>query len=204
MKKLRFFNEDRAAFAVIIFVAILILDLIASIAGFGGAFFLSIPFEMPMFSTYESLVLSILAVISVLLLILYSYRKNQQKKLKVLAVANLIFSVAPLILNSLYYPFSYLITEALCDLTGTDDAFHFSDVKFFIAEIISVPFFILSVVLLYRLKNSSGKKDVKRLPFYVTVLITAAVFTIVTVISYIICNTPVSELFNFSVLEYLK
>ena len=78
MKKLRFFNEDRAAFAVIIFVAILILDLIASIAGFGGAFFLSIPFEMPMFSTYESLVLSILAVISVLLLILYSYRKNQQ------------------------------------------------------------------------------------------------------------------------------
>lgn len=203
MKKIHFCSQDKTCFAVLLFFAILLIDLLASLTGFGGAFFWMFTFEMIMFSTYEGLIISIFVICSVLLTALYSYKMRHIKKLKALGIVNLILSVAPFVLNSVYYPFSYLVSETFAELTGNESLLHFSDIKYFLSEFISIPMCILCFALIFRLKRERKEKDGKKIPFYIISLITVASFAIVTMVCYYICNTPVSEWFNYSVFEHL-
>ena len=205
MNKLRFFNQDKKSYAVILFFAVLFIDLFAAMLTFGGAQFIfhySTLTDVSMFSTIESLILSTMLICASLLIIVYSYRNAHRNKLIALGCVNLILSLIPFVFNAAYYPFIYLIIEAITDLTNLSDSFHFSDWRLFISEFISVPFCICCFSLLHRLKRLNGARPETKMSFPMFSLITVSVFALVCVLAYYICNTPVSEDFNFSVFEY--
>lgn len=203
MKKIKFFTHDKISYAVFLFLFILIIDLLAAISGFGGALFWLFDNEMQMFSSYESLILSVCVIILSWLIVIYSYRKNQVKKLKALGAVNLIMSLLPFFLNSVYYPFAYLTVKAVTDLLGVSSAFDFSDVIFFLSELISLPMSIACFALLFKLRRSSEEKTVQRISFRNLAAVTVLLFTLVTLAAYFVCNTPVSEYFNYSALSAL-
>lgn len=205
MNKLRFFNQDKKSYAVILFLSVLFIDLFAAMFAFGGAQFIfhySTLTDVSMFSTIESLILSTMLICASLLIIVYSYRNAHKNKLIALGCVNLILSLIPFVFNAAYYPFIYLIIEAITDLTNLSDSFHFSDWRLFISEFISVPFCICCFSLLRRLKRLNGARPETKMSFPMFSLITVSVFALVCVSAYYICNTPVSEDFNFSVFEY--
>lgn len=205
MNKPRFFNQDKKSYAVILFLSVLFIDLFAAMFAFGGAQFIfhySTLIDVSMFSTIESLILSTMLICASLLIIVYSYRNAHRNKLIALGCVNLILSLIPFVFNAAYYPFIYLIIEAITDLTNLSDSFHFSDWRLFISEFISVPFCICCFSLLHRLKRLNGARPETKMSFPMFSLITVSVFALVCVLAYYICNTPVSEDFNFSVFEY--
>lgn len=203
MKKMKFFTQDKISYAVLLFIFILIIDLLAAISGFGGALFWLFDNEMLMYSSYESLILSVCVILFSLLTVIFSYRKNQVKKLKALGAVNLIMSLLPIFLNSVYYPFAYLMVEAFTDLLGVSVEFDFSDVRFYLSELISLPMSIACFALLFKLKRSSEEKSVQRISFGKLSAVTVLLFTLVTLAAYFVCNTPVSEYFNYSALSDL-
>lgn len=200
MKKTNFFEQDKKMYSFLLFFAVLTVDIIAAMFGFGGAqFIFHYSVDIDMFSSIESLILSVLVICFNLLMIIYAYRNNQPNKLKALGFANLIMSVIPFVFNSVYYPFSFLIIEAITDLANISDSFHFSDFTFYLSEFISLPMCIGCFVLLFRMKQKS-KGINKKVPFSKISLMVVALFVFITISGLYICNTPVSEYFNYSVL----
>lgn len=187
------------------FLSALIIDLLAAVFEFGGAQFIFHYSDWPtidMFSSFESLIISVSVICLIILIIIYSYRKNQSNKLKALGYANLIMSLIPFVFNAIYYPFAYLVVEAITDLTNVSDSFQFSDLRFFLAEFISLPMCICCFSLLYRLKKSHEVKIRNNISFIKISLITIVVFTLVCISTLYICNTPISEYFNYSALVF--
>ena len=203
MKKTNFFNQDKKMYCFLLFFAVLIVDIIAAMLGFGGAqFIFHYSVDIDMFSSIESLIFSVLVICFNLLVIIYAYKNNQPNKLKALGFANLIMSVIPFVFNSIYYPFSYLIIEAITDLANISDSFHFSDFRFYLAEFVSVPMCICCFFMLSKLKKGSVDSESKNIFFRKLSIIIVAILIIVTVLALYICNTPFSEDFNYSVFEY--
>lgn len=199
MRKTGFFNQDKKVHAIILFLLVLVVDLLAAVLGFGGAQFIFLFAErINMFSSFESLIFSILAICLNFLIVIYSYINNQPNKLKALGYANLIMSFVPFVFNSIYYPFVYLVVEAITDLANISDAFHFSDFRFFLAEFISLPLSVCCFVLLFRLKKCNEDRKNNCISFCKLSLITVVVFVLVSVFGLYVCNNPVSEDFNYS------
>ena len=196
--------NDSTLKAVLLLFLILFFDLLAAISNFGGAqFLLFFDEHISMFSSFESLVISVSVVCFNILLIIYSYRNHRTKKLKALGYANLIMSAIPFIFNSLYYPFSYLVFEAIADLTNTSDFFHFSDFRFYMAEFVSLPMCICCFGLLFRLKKCVKYKRRKNISFFKISFVVISFFLSVSACGLYFCNNPVSEYFNHSGLAYL-
>lgn len=195
MKKSRFFTEDKTAYAILLFFFIMLSDAFAVLTGFGGAFVTALMLGSDMmFSTYESLVISSLAICGILLTALYAYRTNQPKKLMAIAAANIIMSLLALVINSLYYPLLDMLLNVIHKVTGAQ-IYSFDILTCFLSELISVPMLTLCLVLLRKLKNRSGEAW-EKLPFRRVSLITVNVFVLVTVAGLGICNIPVSEAYN--------
>lgn len=203
MKKSRFFSQDKTSSAVLLFFLIILADLSAAVLGFGGAFFFAFITVDFMFSSCESLVVSACAVCFNLLMTLYAYRTIQPKKLKAIGFANLVMSLFPFVINSVYYPFTYLIADALSELAGISESFNFSDFRLFLSELVSVPLCGLCFILLLKLKKGDGEKHTYKLSFCCLSLITVLFFGFVSFVSLYVCNTPVSEEFNYSASEEL-
>lgn len=198
MKKTNFFNQDKKIYAFLLFFAVLTVDILAAMLGFGGAqFIFHYSVDIDMFSSIESLIFSALVICFNLLVIIYAYRNNQPNKLKALGFANLIMSVIPFVFNSIYYPFSYLIIEAITDLSNISDSFHFSDFRFYLAEFVSVPMCICCFALLFRMKQKN-KEINKKVSFSKMSLAVVVLFVFISISGLYICNTPVSEEFNYS------
>ena len=199
MKKTSFFNLDKKIYAVLLFLWVLIADFLAAVLGFGGAQFVFIFSEgISMSYSFESLLFSVLAIYLNFLIIIYSYRNNQPNKLKALGCANLIMSLVPFIFNAIYHPFAYLLVEAVTKLTKLSDTFRFSDFRFFLAEFISLPMSICCFILLFRLKKNKEIRANIHISFYKFSLISMAVFVSLSASCWYICNSPVSEYFNYS------
>ncbi len=197
MKEFRFFSEDKRAYAIFLFFLILLADSVAVVLGFGGAVVIMFALGSdPMFSTYESLVISSCAICLVLLTALYSYRINHPKKLKAIAAANIIMSLLPIMMNSLYYPFTDMLLHVIYRITGIE-FFNFSLFSDYTAELISLPFCILCFILLIKLKERK-EEGAQKVSFRRTVQITVTVLSLVTVAGLAICNIPVSESYNTS------
>lgn len=204
MKKSGFFNQDKKAHAFLLFFSALTVDLLAAMLGFGGAqFIFHYSVDIDMFSSVESLIFSVSVVYFSLLVIICSYRNNQPNKLKALGYANLIMSLIPFVFNGIYYPFAYLIFESIADFANISDFFRFSDFTFFLAEVISLPICICCFVLSFKLKNVSEDKASKNISFCKISLFLAVIFIFITVLALYVCNTPISENFNYSVFEYI-
>lgn len=206
MKQFSLFKQDKKSYAVLLFFSALIVDLLSAVFGFGGAQFIfhfSDYINIDMFLSFESLVVSVLVICLNLLIIIYSYSNNQPNKLKALGCANLIMSLIPFVFNSVYYPFSYLIIEAITDLANISNSFHFSEFRFYIAEFISLPMCISCFAFLSKLKKVSEDKVRKDISISKLSFIIIAIFVFVSILALYICNTPISEDFNYSVFEYL-
>ncbi len=198
MKKSRFFSEDKTAYALLLFLIIMLSDVLASVAGFGGASVLmfAIDSDMLMYSTYESLIISTVALCGILLTALYAYRTNQPKKLKAIAAANIIMSLLALVINSLYYPLPDMLLNVIHKITDLE-IYSFYALDFFLSELVSVPVCVLCFVLLSKMKKK-GEEGVESIPFRRTAFITVTAFALVTVAGLGICNIPVSEAYNVS------
>ncbi|MGN0447562.1 MAG: hypothetical protein ACI4GC_03335 [Acutalibacteraceae bacterium] len=102
--------------------------------------------------------------------------------------------------------FSALIVDLLSAVFGFGGAqfiFHFSDFRFYIAEFISLPMCISCFTFLSKLKKVSEDKVRKDLSVSKLSFIIIAIFVFVSILALYICNTPMSEYFNYSVFEYL-
>lgn len=204
MKNSGFFSQDRKAHAFLLFVSVLTVDLLAAMLGFGGAqFVFHYSVVIDVFSSIESLIFSVSVICFSLLVIIYSYRNNQPNKLKALGYAGLIMSLIPFVFNGIYYPFAYLIFESIADLANISDFFHFSAFRFFLAEFISLPICICCFILSFKLKNIREDRASKNISFFKLSSFLIVIFILVTVLALYICNTPVSEDFNYSVFEYI-
>ena len=206
MKRTGFFNIDKKIYAFLLFFSLITIDLLAAVLGFGGAqffFHYSDRVVIDLFSSFESLLFSVSVICFNILIIIYSYRNNQSNKLKALGCANFIMSSIPFVFNAIYYPFVYLVIEAITDLTNMSDSFHFSEFRFFLAEFVSLPMCVFCFSLLYRLKKVHEVKTRNNISFIIITSITIVVFTLVCILALYICNTPISECFNYSVFEYL-
>ncbi len=198
MKKTHFFSQDKTAYAILLFLLIMLSDIMAVILGFGGAVVLlfSLGSDMPVFSSYESLIISAFAICLILLTALYAYRNNHPKKLKAIAAANLIMSLLSIMMNSLYYPFPDMISHTIYRITGIE-YFRTSALDHYMSLFVSVPMCILCFILLLKLKRgneeSAGKASFRR-----TVRVTVTVFALVTVGGLAVCNILPSEAYNHS------
>ena len=202
MKRLNIYTQDKKSYAVILFILIAVCDLLAAITGFGGATFLAFAFNSDMmFSTYESLAVSVCIICFSLLTINYAYRNSHTEKLKALGYVNLIMSLLPFMVNSVYYPFAYLIAIAVGKLTDTYEIFAYYDLSFWLSEFVSVPICVYCFVLLHKLKKRGEGKTVSKIPFRNACVITVALFVLGSVTGWFICNNPYSEYFNCSVIE---
>ncbi len=198
MKKLDFSRQDKTYYSVLLFFLLLISDIIAAVAGFGGALFTTMFFEGQMIYSFESLAVSVCFIFFVLFIILYSYRNNQPKKLLAVGLFNLLMSAAFIICNSVYYPFAYLISDAVCVLFDATDILYFSFFDMLLSELVSVPLTVISFILFFILKKNNGRKAEGKASMRVCSLIISAVLLLVASVCYYICNTPVSEYFNYS------
>ncbi len=203
MKKTRFFAQDKTAYALLLFFLIILADLSAVFSGFGGAavVMFALGSDMPMFSSYESLIISACAICLIFLTALYAYRKNQPKKLKAIAAANVIMSLLTIMVNSLYYPFADMISHTIYRITGIE-YFRVSDMTHYLSLFVSVPMCILCFILL--LKMQEGNEEItQKDSFRRTVRVTATVFVLVSVGGLAVCNTLPSEAYNSSGFMYI-
>ena len=203
MKKFRFFTRDKTSYAFLLFFFIAFADLTAVLLGFGGAAVLlfCLGSDMPMFSTYESLVISSCAVCLIFLTALYAYRTNQPKKLKAIAAANVIMSFMTIMMNSLYYPFTDMISHTIYRITDIE-YFRVSDLTHYLSLSVSVPMCILCFVLLFKLKREN-KESADKASFRCTARVTVTVFILVTVGGLAVCNILPSEAHNNSGFVYI-
>lgn len=203
MKKSRFFSQDKTSSAVLLFFLIILADLSAAVLGFGGAAVLLFVLgsDMPMLSTYESLIISSCAVCLILLTALYAYRTNQPKKLKAIAAANVIMSLLTIMMNSLYYPFADMISHTIYRITDIE-FFRTSDLDEYMSLFVSVPMCILCFVLLFKLKREN-KESADKASFRCTARVTVTVFILVTVGGLAVCNILPSEAYNYSGFVYI-
>ncbi len=207
MKKSRFFTQDKTGYAFLLFLLIMLSDAFASVTGFGGAWFLVLLFSsdvfMPDFMTYsyEALIISSCAICLILLAAFYAYRTNQPKKLKAIAAANIIMSLLPFVLNSVYYPFPDMISHLIYRITDIE-FFYTSPLSDYLSEFISVPMCVLCFVLLFKQKSRNGE-ETNKASFHRTVRVTVTVFALVTAGGLAVCNIPVSEKYNVSGIAYI-
>lgn len=202
MKKSRFFTEDKTAYALLLFFFIMLSDAFAVLTGFGGAVVTELMLGSDMmFSTYESLVISSLAICGILLTALYAYRTNQPKKLRAIAATNIIMSLLTIMMNSIYYPFVDMISHTIYRITGIE-YFRTSALDHYMSLFVSVPMCIFCFVLLIKLKRGKEEGSDKA-SFRRTFCVTVTVFASVTASSLAICNILPSEVYNRSGICYI-
>ena len=145
-------NVSKIILFLLLFFLIILADLSAVFSGFGGAavVMFALGSDMPMFSSYESLIISACAICLIFLTALYVYRKNQPKKLKAIAAANVIMSLLTIMVNSLYYPFADMISHTIYRITGIE-YFRVSDMTHYLSLFVSVPMCILCFILLLKM-----------------------------------------------------
>lgn len=200
MKRLNIYKCDKTSYAVILFICVAVCDLLAVITGFGGAIVTMMLTESDvMLYSFESLIVSVCVICFIILTIIYAYRNNHPQKLKALGYANLIMSLMPLFINSVYYPFAFLLTSALAELINVSELLNLSDSRFYLSELVSIPMCICCFVLLSKLKTQN-RQTTKKNTFRFLAAVTVTVFTVVSATGMYICNTPVSEYFNYSAL----
>lgn len=203
MKKSRFFTQDKTGYAFLLFLLIMLSDMFAVLTGFGGAVGLLFVLgsDMPMFSTYESSVISSCAVCGIFLTVLYAYRNNQSKKLRAIAAINIIMSLLTIMMNSIYYPFADMISHTIYRITGIE-YFRTSALDHYMSLFVSVPMCIFCFVLLIKLKRGKEEGSDKA-SFRRTFCVTVTVFASVTAGSLAICNILPSEVYNRSGICYI-
>lgn len=188
--------NDSTLKAFLLFISSLFVDLSAVISGFGGAIAWALVSDYSMMFSFESLLFSACVVCFTFFTIHYAYMTNQPKKLKAIGFANIIMSLLTAFANSVYYPFAFLLAEAFNDLFFGDEGHYFSNG--YLSLIISVPAFIFSFVLYFKLKKSKVESRCRKISFRRLLVIYVVVFTVVCTVGWYICNTPVSEYFNCS------
>ena len=144
--------REKGIFAIITFISIHILDLVAALIGFGGAVFwlMMIDSKHYLDYSYETLLISSGFICAVLILIAYCYKEKKIKMLKAIAVSNLLFSIFPWFSCSLYYPFAYRLLDLFFETAFSDVFVYFS------SEIVSIPLCIISFVLFLVAKNKKS------------------------------------------------
>ncbi len=204
MKKSRFFTQDKTVYALLLFFLIVFSDMLATLTGFGGATVLLFAFgsDMPMFSSCESLIISACAICLVLLVAFYSYTKNHPKKLKAIAASNIIMSLLPFMMNSLYYPFPDMISHTIYRITDIE-YFYASDLDHYLSMFVSVPICTLCFILLFKLKKRGRQNSASTTSFRRISCVAVTAFVLVTVVGLAVCNILPSEAYNRSAFVYL-
>lgn len=188
--------NDSALKGVLLFVSSLLVDLSAVILGFGGAIAWIFVQRNIMYLSFESLMVSACFVCFTFFTIHYAYMHNQPKKLIATGFANIIMSLLTVFANSVYYPFAFLLTEAFDDLLFGDEGYYFGDG--YLSLIISVPVCILSFLLYFKLKKGKAESRCWKITFRRLLCIYVLFFAVICTVGWYICNTPVSEYFNYS------
>ena len=203
MKKSCFLTCDKTSYAFWLFFLIIIADLTATFLGFGGGFVLlfALGSDLPMLSTYESLIISSCAVCGIFLTVLYAYRNNQPKKLRAIAATNIIMSLLTIMMNSIYYPFADMISHTIYRITGIE-YFRTSALDHYMSLFVSVPMCSFCFVLLIKLKRGKEEGSDKA-SFRRTFCVTVTVFVLVSVGGLAVCNILPSEAYNTSGFVYI-
>lgn len=189
------YNENVLAF--IAFALILLADVLAIILGFGGSFLGMFSGDIGMFSSYESLLISSAVICGVYLVVLYAYRNSLRKIILAIGYANLVISLAPYILNSVYFPFSFMITDVLFDISSS-----FSDLRFLTGELISVPLCVLCFVMNFKLKRDKERKYISQKAYVIILVLTVCFFAVINVFNLFITVFGISDEFNYSAIGY--
>ena len=191
--------NDSTSKAVLLFVSSLLVDLSAVILGFGGAAAWSFVLGYIMHETFESLLVSACFVCFTCFTIHYAYMRNKPKKLKAIGFANMIMSLLTVFANSVYWPFAFLLTEAFNDLFVGEEGHYFSSAMFsYLSLIISVPVCIFSFALYFKLKKGKAESRCRKISFRKLIGIYALFFAVISTVGWYVCNTPISEYFNYS------
>ena len=194
--------REKGAYAVMTFLAVHIMDIIAVALGIGGSF-LSMEGDSGMSFSFESLILSLIFVCAIILLIIYAYTEKKKKILLAIAISNLIFSVTPFFFNSIYYPFAYTVLDILFNI---DEAL--IDVRLFVSEFISVPLCIIGFVLYSvvktkkdNLQKTNRQEKCRKIFSTITVCLTASLIGLVAVFA----QSGSYDFYNYSVIaDYIS
>lgn len=188
--------NDSTLKAVLLFASSLFIDLVAVLLGFGGAIAWVFVQRNIMYFSFESLMVSACFVCFTFFTIHYAYMHNQPKKLIATGFANIIMSLLTNFANSAYHPFALLLTEAFNDLLFGEEVDYFGDS--YLSLIISVPVCIFSFALYFKLKKGKAESRCRKISFRKLIGIYALIFAVISTVGWYVCNTPISEYFNYS------
>lgn len=198
MMKVKTINpSNENVYAIITFAFIIIADVLAIFFGFGGSLLGVFSGDIGMFYSYESLLISSAVICSVCVAVLYAYKNNLRKIIVAIGCANLIISLAPYILNSVYYPFSFMVADILFDISSS-----FSDLRFLTGEFISIPLCVICFVLNIKLKRNNETKSVNKKTYKIISVLTVCFFAFVNIFNLFITTSGSSDIFNYSAIGY--